>query len=141
MRLSILGVTLATWMVTSCGFPGGGINGNCPSGTYIGDLGGLPATVRLTAETLPVVETVSGSSSTSIGAVGEYLLVGGEISSQTAYYTFTAEFYGPRGFGDVLDHGTNQRFRAQFDLTENGFIFTANPFEGGGTTSYYFTCQ
>ena len=49
--------------------------------------------------------------------------------------------FADRGFVDVLDQGTNERFRAQIDLTPDGFVFTANAFEGAGSTAYDFHCK
>ena len=65
----------------------------------------------------------------------------GEISSASAYYTFQGDLLGARGWVDVVDHYSNQRFRAQIDLTTTGFYFTANAFEGAWSTPYAFSCQ
>jgi len=103
--------------------PGAGITiGDCATNTYVGDLHGAQATARLVIEPLP-----------------NYTYVEGEISSDFAYYTFTAEIIGDRGWGDMLDHLTLERFRVQFDVAPNGFYLTSNPFLA--PTTYIFTCN
>jgi hypothetical protein len=66
--------------------------------------------------------------------------ISGDIRSASAYYTFNGEGWNGRGWVDVVDHGTNQRFRAQMDAIPNGFLFTANAYEGAGSTVYEFHC-
>lgn len=120
-------------LLSASGTGGSGIDGRCASGTYLSDFGGLPARATVSVERRPVV------SYDPLAVGGEYLLVAGEIRSQTAYYSFTAELYGNRGWGDMVDVLKNERFRIQIDLTVNGFILTANPF--GGPASYQLTCE
>jgi hypothetical protein len=108
---------------TSTGAGGGTPTPGCSSGTYAGDLGGAPATARVSLEIL-----------------SEVTYVAGDIRSAVAYYTFQGEAYGDRGWVDVVDHGTNERFRAQVDALADGFLFTANAYEGASSTVYEFHC-
>lgn len=110
---------------TSSGAPGGG-PASCPSASYVGDIGGAPATATIEIEVFPELTSIAG-----------------EIRTATAYYTFRGEVYGSpaTGFVDVVDHGTNERFRAQIDETHDGFVLTANAYEGAGSTAYAFRCK
>jgi hypothetical protein len=99
-------------------------NAHCASGTYAANVNGEQALAKVSYEVLV-----------------ERTAVAGEISSSSAYYTFTGDLYGDRGWVDVVTHGSNERFRAQIDVIPNGFIFTANAFEGAGSTAYEFKCQ
>ena len=72
----------------------------------------------------------------------EWVVMSGQITSPTAHYSFQGDITGPaldRGWVDVVDLDTNDRFRAQIDMIPDGFILTANPF--GAATSYEFTCK
>jgi hypothetical protein len=70
-------------------------------------------------------------------ALGRRRVSGG---GSTAYHTFRGEAWNGTGWVDVVDHGTNSRFRAQVDAAGDGFIFTANAYESGGSTAYQFRC-
>jgi hypothetical protein len=130
-RFGAMVVALA-WCAAACSASpaqgngtGGGGNPACPTGTYVSDFGGLPATARVNVEILTNVTYVSG-----------------DIRSATAYYTFTGETVNGSGFVDVVHHNTNQRFRAQVDATaDGGFVFTANAYEGQYSTPYQFSCK
>ncbi len=105
------------------GFDGGSDNPHCASNTYVGNLNGVEATIKVTVE--PLVT---------------HTYVQGQLTSPTANYTFTADMMGDRGWGDMVDLLTNERFRIQLDLLPGGgLILTANPF--GGATSYQFQCR
>jgi hypothetical protein len=133
--VSLVAAVLASGCAVNAGNGTGAANGGipgCPSATYVGDLHGAPATAKLSAEVL--VETT---------------YVGGTIESASAFYSFKGELgtdpytkqINDSGFADVLDHNTNQRFRAKLTFHGNGFEFLANPFEGTHTTAYRFVCQ
>jgi hypothetical protein len=71
----------------------------------------------------------------------EYTLMAGEVRSPAGYYTFTADLVGTSGYGEMLDHGQNQRFKVKIDLTQGGFTLTSNPFGPGTPTAYHFRKQ
>ena len=100
--------------MSASGFSCGGVepaqgqgNANCASGVYVGNLHGLQATARVQVEQLR-----------------EVTYVGGEITSQTAHYLFKADLWGERGWGDMIDMYSNERFRIQIDVLPGGFILT-----------------
>ncbi len=107
--------------------------GYCPSHTFVGDIGGVQAVATVQWSTEPSFDPRSP-------ILGEtYIQVAGEIQSGQFYYTFTAELYGPTGYGDMLDHYDGASFRIQLDVMTDGFYLTANPF--GDPAIYAFACQ
>jgi hypothetical protein len=101
-------------------------SGNTPNqnGNYIGDINGARAVAKVSFEPLR-----------------EYTIMSGEIRSNDFYYTFTADIVGESGYGDIVDHNGNTRFRIKIDLTKNGFVLTSNPLGPGTPTSYNFVRQ
>ena len=108
-------------------------NSWCSSMTFIGDLHGAPATAQLTFEPLHEVGYVSGT-----------------IVSQSASYTFFGDtpidVYSKWPSSSVMwvevtGQTTGERFRAEINWKAEGFLFTANPFSGGGASDYYFHCK
>ena len=95
---------------------------DAPCGTYVGDINGVEATATISIEQLP-----------------EYVLMSGEITSGTFYYTFTADIIADRGWGDMVDHFDGSRFRVRIDVAADGFLLTANPFLA--PTTYSFSCR
>lgn len=94
------------------------------NGNYVGDLNGSRAVANVSFEPLR-----------------EYTIMAGEIRSNEAYYTFTADIVGTSGYGDILDHADGSRFRIKIDLMADGFILTSNPLGPGTPTSYRFVKQ
>ena len=89
---------------------------------FVGDLHGLPAMAMVDFEPLY-----------------SYTVMSGEVRSQNAQYVFTADIHADGGFGDMTDRLSGDMFRIQIqNLTEQGFVLTANPFEGMTSTSYVF---
>src|SRR5437764_13271206 len=86
---------------------------------YVADIHGARADARVSYEPLR-----------------EYTLMGGEIRSNGIYYTFTADLVGASGFGDMVNHTHNERFRVKIDLTREGLNLTTNPFGPGTPTTY-----
>ena len=94
----------------------------CAGNTFSGDIGGVQATAVLTFEEFR-----------------DYTLWSGQINSGPYVYTFTADVIGDRGWGDMVDHFDNSRFRIQIDVLPDGFLLTSNPFLQ--PTTYTFVCQ
>jgi len=129
--LLVLGTFACTHPTEGGGQPanaGGGTaeatSGACASGTYAADVNGAQAIARVTYEVLI-----------------ERTVIAGDITSATARYIFNGDLYGDRGWVDVVTEGSNERFRAQIDVIPQGFVFTANAYEGAGSTAYTFTCR
>jgi len=93
-------------------------------GDYVGDIDGTRAVANVSFEPLR-----------------EYTVMAGEIRGSNFYYTFKADIVGESGYGDILDHSDNSRFRIKIDLTSDGFTLTSNPFGPGTPTTYYFRRQ
>ena len=70
--------------------------------------------------------------------VRDYVIMSGEIRSNSFKYTFTADIYGDSGFGEIVSHSENTRFRIKIQYTSNGFALTSNPFGPGTPSTYYF---
>jgi hypothetical protein len=87
--------------------------------SYRGSIHGAPATASVSFEPLK-----------------ESTLMSGEIRSAQYRYTFTADLFGSSGYGDMVAHADNSRFRIKIDLTTDGFQLTSNP-QGPGTPSTY----
>ena len=147
-RLSLLVVAVAI-LALACGDPvddptqrpqttgsvsSGATSANswCSSMTFTADVHGAPATAKLAYEPHFEMGYVSGS-----------------ITSQAASYSF----YGDTPIDvhtklptssvmwvEVTELATGERFRAEINWRQHGFLFTTNPFGGGGATSYAFTC-
>ena len=94
------------------------------NGNYVGDLHGSKAVANVSFEPLR-----------------EYTIMSGEIRSNEAYYTFTADIVGTSGYGDILDHRDGSRFQIKIDITSDGFTLTSNPLGPGTPTSYRFVKQ
>jgi Ca2+-binding RTX toxin-like protein len=103
--------------------PPGGSSG-VENANYVGDIGGASASASVSFEPLP-----------------EYTLMAGEVRSGGFVYTFTADLVGSAGYGDMLDHQDNARFRIHIELTQDGFTLTSNPLGPGTPTRYFFTRQ
>jgi hypothetical protein len=81
----------------------------------------------------------------------QVVYVGGQIRSRVAEYTFsgcelpldlnTGAIVGSVCYADVADLSSNSRFQAELRFHQNGFVFVANPYGGGGATPYNFVCQ
>jgi hypothetical protein len=91
------------------------------NGDYVGTINGAQAVARVSFEPLR-----------------EYTIMSGEIRSNKFYYTFTSDIVGTEGYGDIVDHQQNTRFRIKIELTQNGFVLTANPLGPGNPTVYNF---
>ncbi|MGQ0570408.1 MAG: hypothetical protein ACT4P5_12950, partial [Armatimonadota bacterium] len=91
---------------------------------YVGDIHGARANAVVTYERLP-----------------EVVAMAGRIQSGSYTYTFKADIVGNAGFGDMLDHSNNTRFRIHVRLTPDGFALTSNPQGPGVPTTYYFKKQ
>ena len=110
----------------------------CPSNTYVAEVSGMSGTARLGYE---------------VGL--DVIYVNGEITSQTAYYSFSGcELYRDIYTGmptnnvcwvEVTGSYAGERFRAELHFyemgSERGFMFTANAYEGAYSTEYNFVCQ
>lgn len=110
----------------------------CPSNTYVANVSGMSGTAQLGYE---------------VGL--DVIYVGGEIRSQSAYYSFSGcELYRDIYTGmptnnicwvEVTDQYQGERFRAELHFyemgAERGFMFTANAYEGAYSTAYNFICQ
>jgi hypothetical protein len=102
----------------------GNPNSTQTQGNYVGDINGAQAVANVSFEPLR-----------------EYTIMAGEIRSNNFYYTFKADIVGESGYGDILDHSDNSRFRIKIDLTSDGFVLTSNPLGPGNPTTYYFRRQ
>jgi hypothetical protein len=70
----------------------------------------------------------------------DFTVMAGRIQSGPYVYTFRADIVGRSGYGDMLDHYTQSRFRIRIDLDQSAstFALTSNPFGPGRPTTYYF---
>jgi len=106
----------------------------CASNTFVADLGGSPGTAQLGYE---------------LGLT--ILYVGGQIVSQVDQYYFSGcelplDLYTQLPSSsvcwvDVTSTVTGERFRAELNFHQTGFVFTANAYEGAYSTDYNFICQ
>lgn len=118
---AVLALCLILLPILACKKPGVTTNNPYQNGNYIGDINGAEAVARVTFEPLR-----------------EYTIMSGEIRSNNFRYTFTADIVGTSGYGDIVDHNENTRFRIKIDLTRNGFNLTSNPLGPGTPTTYTF---
>lgn len=88
---------------------------------YVGDIHGARAQAVVSFERLP-----------------EFVLMAGRIQSGSYTYSFKADIVGNAGYGDMLDHSQQTRFRIHIQLTATGFALTSNPFGPGAPTTYHF---
>lgn len=88
---------------------------------YAGDVNGAKAYATVTYE-----------------RVYDYVVMAGRVQGGQYVYTFKAEIVGTAGYGDMLDHSTQSRFRIHIQHTNDGFVLTANPFGPGTPSKYYF---
>ena len=88
---------------------------------FVGDINGARADAVVTFEQLR-----------------DYVLMSGEIQSKSFKYTFTADIYGDSGFGEIVSHSENTRFRIKIQYITNGFALTSNPLGPGTPSTYYF---
>ncbi len=88
---------------------------------YVGNINGARADATITYE-----------------KVFEYVVMAGRIQSGQYIYSFKADIVGASGYGDMLDHSTQSRFRIHIQFTQDGFVLTSNPFGPGYPTRYYF---
>lgn len=119
-----LALILIILPLLACKIPRAARNQPFQNGNYVGDIHGARAIARVTFEPLR-----------------EYTIMAGEIRSNNFYYTFTADIVGTSGYGDIVDHNENTRFRIKIDMTQNGFDMTSNPLGPGTPTTYHFVRQ
>ena len=121
---------------------------------YKGEIEGLPATAQIGFE-----DTRSGVNPAGFFLVGGRpawarkpvligrILLGGEVATPTAHYTFFGEVQSTSDFGymDVTRTDVVERFRVRFDFNvdENyvyidRFALVVNPFDPPTTTAYLF---
>jgi hypothetical protein len=121
---AVLGLILIILPLLACRVPNTSRSRTFQNGNYVGDVHGAKAFASVTFEPLR-----------------EYTIMAGEIRSNNFYYTFTADIVGTSGYGDIVDHNENTRFRIKIDITQNGFTLTSNPLGPGTPTTYYFVRQ
>jgi hypothetical protein len=88
---------------------------------YAGDVHGARAVAEVTYERLY-----------------SYVQAAGRVQANQYVYTFLVELVGSAGYGEMVDHANNTRFKIHFRLTNDGFVLTANPFGPGTPSSYVF---
>lgn len=120
----MLALCLVLLLLLACKNPSVSRNNPFQNGNYVGNINGAEAIARVTFEPLR-----------------EYTIMSGEILSNNFRYTFTADIVGTSGYGDIVDHKENTRFRIKIDLTQNGFNLTSNPLGPGTPTTYNFIRQ
>jgi hypothetical protein len=121
---AVLGLILIILPLLACRPPNTAKNRTFQNGNFVGDINGARAVAKVSFEPLR-----------------EYTIMSGEIRSNNFYYTFTADIVGTSGYGDIVDHSENTRFRIKIDITQNGFNLTSNPLGPGTPTTYYFVKQ
>ncbi|GEM_PF-3328425 len=141
-------ILLPAVVVTACG--GGGGSGSSSSGggaarsntahfVFDCDLNGANGQLDMDVEIVSDYGITWGGGSnpdiTGVIGTGSYTLYTyGQLVSNTAYYTFTGE----NNFADFVDHYYNERFRVQWQETQDSLIMIVNPF-GPGPTQH--SCQ
>lgn len=106
----------------------------CPSGTFVGDLQGAEGTITATFSSSIHFDSDSYSFD------GQYIQMGGELKSASAWYLFAADLYPYSGYGDMTDVIYNETFKIYVELTADGLYIVTNPYEGLYSTTYQFTC-
>lgn len=96
------------------------------------DLNGANGELRMDVEAVGGSGAVWGPGAnpeiTAVIDTGDVTLyTSGELISNAAYYTFTGE----NQFADFTDHTFNERFRVQWQETDNGLNMIVNPFGPG----------